>query len=59
MSEILLEPTSVVLNSFPVPDAFAGDWVGDGRYTIVPALEPMWFKDSRRLGVPDFRSLKR
>lgn len=32
-NERLFDPTSVVLNSFP-----AGDCVGDGRYTIVPAL---------------------
>lgn len=31
LSEILLEPTSVVLNSFPTPDDVAGDWVGEGR----------------------------
>lgn len=42
-NDILLDPTSVVLmlNSFPTPDMPAGDCVGDGRYTIVPALEPM------------------
>lgn len=33
LSEILFDPTNVVLNSFP-----AGDCVGDGLYTIVPAL---------------------
>ena len=32
-NERLFDPTSVVLNSFP-----AGDCVGDGRYTIVPAF---------------------
>lgn len=43
-SDILLEPTNVVLNSFPTwpimvaPPAVAGDWVGLGLYTIVPAF---------------------
>lgn len=58
MSERLLDPTSVVLNSFPTFDdaMLAGDWVGEGRYTIVPALGLMWLRDSLRFGVPDFRS---
>lgn len=41
-NEILLEPTSVVLNSLPAAPttvaAAAGDCVGLGRKTTVPAL---------------------
>lgn len=63
--EILLEPTSVVLNSFPADPtcvaAAAGDCVGLGRYTTVPAfgLLFIWWIDGLRLGVVDFRSLNK
>jgi hypothetical protein len=66
LSEILFDPTNVVLNSLPTLIEFdamlAGDCVGDGRYTIVPAdtLGLIWFMDRRRFGVfPDFRSCKK
>lgn len=72
---MLLEPTSVVLNSLPgmvemlYVAAPAGDCVGLGRYTTVPAFGLLllllvmncccWPNDWRRLAMPDLRSWKR
>lgn len=63
-SDILLEPTNVVLNSFPTwpmivaPPADAGDCVGLGRYTIDPAFGLLlnWCNEVRRCGVTALRS---
>lgn len=52
LSEILFDPTNVVFISFTMP---AGDWVGDGLYTML-ALGLMWFKDDLLFGVPVLRS---
>lgn len=55
---MLFEPTNVVLNSLPVAPTAAGDCVGLGRNTTVPAFGLLlsWCTDVRLPGVAALRS---